>query len=79
MSMTEPLLSIINLVRSHKGLPPMVTLTDAHRLREDLGFDSLDLAELTARIEEHYQVDIFATGIVRTVGEIRGRLAIANK
>jgi acyl carrier protein len=79
MSMTEPLLSIINLVRSHKGLPAVVALIDTDRLREDLGFDSLDLAELTARIEEHYQVDIFATGLVSTVGEIRGRLASTHK
>lgn len=72
--MSDHLLSIINLVRSHKGLPPLVALTDAHRLREDLGFDSLDLAELTARIDEHFHVDVFAGGIVRTVGEIKQRL-----
>jgi acyl carrier protein len=44
------------------------------RLREDLGFDSLDLAELTARIDERFHVDVFAEGVVGTVGAIAERL-----
>lgn len=40
------------------------------RLREDLGMDSLDLAELTVKIEAEYDVDIFADGLVNTVDEI---------
>ena len=39
-------------------------------LRKDIGFDSLDLAELTVRIEAEYDIDIFEDGIVNTVGEI---------
>ncbi len=39
-------------------------------LRHDLGFDSLDLAELTVRVEDEFGVDIFEDGIVNTVGEI---------
>lgn len=45
------------------------------RLREDLGFDSLELAVLTAKIEADFGVDIFADGIVRTVGDIETKLA----
>ena len=46
------------------------------RLREDIGFDSLDLAELTVRIEEAFEVDVFADGLVSTIGEIEAKLAV---
>lgn len=47
----QELLHIVNTVRTNKGLPALPALTPDMRLREDLGFDSLDLAELTARID----------------------------
>jgi len=68
------LLGLVNTVRSHKGLPALVVLTPDNRLYEDLGFDSLDLAELTVRIEERYGVDVFAEGVVRQWGEIEARV-----
>jgi acyl carrier protein len=43
-------------------------------LRNDVGFDSLDLAELTVRIEAEYDIDIFEDGIVSVVGEIFKKL-----
>ena len=43
-------------------------------LRNDIGFDSLDFAELTVRIEAEYNIDIFEDGIVNTVGEIVKKL-----
>lgn len=39
-------------------------------LRKDLGFDSLDLALLTVKIEDEFDVDIFENGLIDTVGEI---------
>ena len=39
-------------------------------LRNDLGFSSLELASLTVRIEDEYDIDIFEDGIVNTLGEI---------
>ena len=36
----------------------------------NLGLSSFDLATLTVRIEDEYDIDIFEDGIVRTVGEI---------
>ena len=36
----------------------------------DLGLSSFDLASLTVKIEDEYDVDIFEDGIVLTVGEI---------
>lgn len=68
------LLEIINLVRSNKGRPGLPEIRPEHRLREDCQLDSLDLAELTVRIEEASGVDVFADGVVRTVGEIQAKL-----
>ena len=68
------LLTVINQVRANKGLPPLGSLGLEHRLREDVGFDSLDLAELTARIDEHFGVDVFAEGIVYQAGEVQQRI-----
>lgn len=40
----------------------------------NLGLDSLDLAELTVRIEAEYDVDIFEDGVVTTIGEILAKI-----
>jgi len=75
MPQAPTLLDLINQVQANKRLPLFPDLTPNLRLREDLGFSSLDLAELTVRIEEVRNVDIFARGVLRTVGEIEQRLA----
>lgn len=49
-------------------------ITRDTRLRNDLGLDSLDLAVLTVKIEAKLGVDVFAKGIVTTVGEILDRI-----
>ncbi len=51
-----------------------IDIDDHFTLRRELGLDSLDLAELTVRIENEYGVDIFEDGIVETVGEILEKL-----
>jgi acyl carrier protein len=76
--MNTSLLPLINLIRANKQQAPVQTLAPEMRLREDLGFDSFDLAELTVRIEDELRVDVFADGIVRTVGEIAARLGRAG-
>lgn len=43
-------------------------------LRNDIGFDSFDLAQLTVMIEDEFDVDIFEDGIVLTIGEIVQKL-----
>jgi len=68
------LLEIINQVRANKVRKPLAQLSPQLRLREDCELDSLDLAELTVRIEDASGVDVFAEGIVRTVGEIQAKL-----
>lgn len=72
--MSPSLLDILNLVRANKGRSPLAALSPEMRLREDCQLDSLDLAELTVRIEEASGVDVFADGVVRTVGEIQAKL-----
>ena len=68
--MIENLLSVINTVLTNRGKNPVAAISEDSHLRDDLGFDSLDLAELTVRIEVEYDVDIFEDGIVNTIGEI---------
>lgn len=76
--MDDPVLSAVNEVRANLGLPGIGDLPDGARLREDLGFDSLALAELTVRIEDATGVDVFADGLVARAGEIRERLAASS-
>ncbi|BET69360.1 phosphopantetheine-binding protein [Opitutales bacterium ASA1] len=78
----QELIELIHEVRANKGQEAArVLFADGYggvRLREDLGFDSMDLAELTVRIEERFGVDVFAEGVVRTVGEVEGRIRAAQ-
>jgi len=74
MKPAPTLLSVVNQVLANKRCPAIAALPPETRLREELGFDSLDMAELTVRLEEAFGVDIFAAGVVRTAGEIEARL-----
>jgi acyl carrier protein len=62
---------IINDLLSSNNKPNVSTLNDNDDLINDIGFDSLELAELTVIIEEQYDVDIFEHKVIRTVGEIK--------
>lgn len=66
----ENLKQIINLVLTNRDRKTLAEITPEMRLRDDLGLDSLDLAELTVRIESEYGVDVFENGLVSTVAEI---------
>ena len=72
--MNEKLLKIINSIKKNKQDKPVETLTEEMRLREDLNLDSFDLAELTVKIEDEFDIDIFEDGLVLTVGEILDKL-----
>ena len=65
---------IINEIRTNKGLSTLNSVNAFTRLREDLEFTSFDLAELTVKIEDEYDIDIFEDGLVNTVGEIFAKL-----
>jgi len=70
----ENLKTIINMVLKNRGKQEVPEINENSHLRNDIGFDSLDLAELTVRIEVEYDVDIFEDGIVNTIGEIMQKL-----
>lgn len=72
--MEVKILEIINTVLENRANEKLKTLNSEMELRNDIGFDSLDLAELTVRIEAEFDVDIFENGIVTTVGEIFEKL-----
>ena len=44
--------------------------TPAIALAEDLGFDSLDIAELSARVEDASGIDPFTNGPCRTIADV---------
>jgi acyl carrier protein len=76
--MTEQMkvvLDIINGIRDDKDEAALNEITEATSLRDDVGFDSIDLAVLTAHIDDKFGIDIFSDGIVDTVGEIMEKLA----
>lgn len=68
--MEATVLNIVNQVLTNRGKNPVTQLQVTDNLRTDIGFDSLDLAELTVRIEAEYDVDIFENGLIQTIGEI---------
>ncbi len=70
----ESLKKIINTVLKNKGKKEAASIDENSHLRNHIGLDSLDLAELTVRIEAEYDVDIFEDGIVNTVGEIMQKI-----
>lgn len=72
--MKEKIKEIINKVLENRTKEKLTLITSEMNLRNDIGFDSLDLAELTVRIEAEYDIDIFEDGIVNTVGEILKKL-----
>lgn len=72
--MEKKLLEIINYIRESKGLEEMAEIHAEDNLRDVIGFTSFDLAELTVRIEEEFDVDVFEDGLVTTIGEIIEKL-----
>ena len=72
--MRETILIIINEIRQAKGLVVLDSIVEDQTLRNDLELTSFDLAELTVKIEDEYDIDIFEDGLVNTVGEIFAKL-----
>lgn len=73
-SKMELIWSAINEVLHESGRNVVLETPRGTRLCGDLGLDSLDLAVLTVKIEAMTGIDVFAKGIVTTVGEISDRL-----
>ena len=68
------LTNIINQVLTNKGKATVGTISESTTLRNDIGFDSLDLAEFTVRLEEKYGIDIFEDGLVDTIGDVMKKI-----
>ncbi len=68
------LIEIINKVLDSNGYTPIESMQDDMDLKNDIGFDSFMLAELTVEIEEVYNIDIFKDSLVFTVGDIKRKL-----
>lgn len=73
--MEDTVLEIINTVLGNRSKEKISSLSPNMHLRNDIGLDSLDLAELTARIDAKYDVDVFEDGIVNTVDEVLKKLS----
>ena len=76
--MEMKLLKIINVILNKKGTN-INELVASCSLRKDLGMDSLDLAELTVRIEDEFDVDIFEDGVIDTINEVMEKINRGNE
>jgi acyl carrier protein len=68
------LLEIINKVLDSNDMNTLESVSEYMNLKNDLGFDSFMLAELTVEIEEETGIDIFADSVVHTIGDINQKL-----
>lgn len=75
MDVNQRLREIINETLADTGREPLLTITRDMLLRKDLGFDSLELAVLTVKLEAEFGVDVFADRLVTTVGQVEDKLA----
>lgn len=75
MNMEETVLNILKGIIATKSSSYDDSISADTKLREDLGLTSFDLAELTVKIEDEFDIDIFEDGLVNTVGEIYAKLS----
>lgn len=72
--MDKILLKIINGVLENNNRKKIKNINDNISLRNDIGFDSLDLAEFTVCIEKEFNIDIFENGLVDTIEEVKQKI-----
>jgi acyl carrier protein len=70
----KKLYEIINQILKENDLDTFDKFEDSHHLKNDLGLDSFNLAELTVLIEDEYDIDIFEGDLVFTIGDIKQKL-----
>jgi acyl carrier protein len=68
--MEKRLLDLFNEMIEENNGQKLESLNPDLSLRNDLHFDSLLLAELTVKIEDEFEVDIFENGIIDTLAEV---------
>ena len=72
--MENKILRILNVVLENRGKKNIENFKPDLDLRRDLELDSLDLAELTVRLESEFDVDIFENGNTNTLQEVVEKL-----
>ena len=73
-SKEEKVKEIIIIVLENSSLSTDTSIAKDTNLRDDLGLDSIALAELAVRIEDEFDVDVFEDGLVHTVEEILNKI-----
>lgn len=71
--MPDPEVVIMETVRSlvHRRLGPTIQVQPSSDLFDELGMDSLEVAELSAVLEENFGTDPYTEGLLaRTPGEV---------
>lgn len=74
--MEEKIIKCINNILENKDFKEKIIISNDTNLRDDLGFDSFDLAELTVLLEEETGIDIFEKGVIYTFEEIKQKLNV---
>lgn len=72
--MINKILNIINEILENTNRLPIKSIEIGMSMRNDIGFDSFDLAIFTVNIESQFDVDVFENGIIDTIEEVLERL-----
>tara|TARA_B100001057_G_scaffold144698_1_gene144636 strand:- start:3764 stop:3988 length:225 start_codon:yes stop_codon:yes gene_type:complete len=74
MNKLEKIKKIINKIQSENDIVITQKINIKSSLVNDLGLDSIMLAQLTVEIEDEFGVDIFEDSIVSSISEILEKL-----
>jgi len=74
MNKLQKVIEIIKKIQSENNLMASQKIEIDSSLVNDLGLDSIMLAQLTVEIEDEFGVDIFENSIVSSVSEILDKL-----
>ena len=74
MNKLQKVIEIIKKIQSENNLMTSQKIEIDSSLVNDLGLDSIMLAQLTVEIEDEFGVDIFENSIVSSVSEILEKL-----
>tara|TARA_B100000242_G_C42956726_1_gene443726 strand:- start:240 stop:485 length:246 start_codon:yes stop_codon:yes gene_type:complete len=60
---------ILGLIKEH-DIEFQSEICEHHNLKDDLGFDSINMVHLVVKIEDEFDIDIFSEGKISTVIEL---------
>lgn len=60
---------ILGLIKEH-DIESQTDISEHHNLKDDLGFDSINMVHLVVKIEDEFDIDIFSEGKISTVFEL---------